>query len=63
MISKISGFEGNVSWDASKPDGQNLRQYDVTKLETLGFVPRHSLEEGLAKTYRWYAENVDIART
>jgi GDP-L-fucose synthase len=63
MISKISGFRGNVSWDASKPDGQNLRQYDVTKLEALGFVPRHSLEEGLTKTYQWYSENVDTART
>lgn len=63
LISKISGLRGEVLWDTSKPDGQNLRQYDVSKLAELGFVPRHSLEEGLQKTYQWFANNTDIART
>jgi GDP-L-fucose synthase len=63
LISKISGLRGEVHWDASKPDGQNLRQYDVSKLAALGFVPRHSLEEGLQKTYQWFANNTRIVRT
>lgn len=63
LIAKISGFSGDIIWDSTKPDGQNLRQYDVTKLAALGFVPRHTLEEGLAKTYQWFADHADTART
>lgn len=63
LIARISGFKGEVVWDASKPDGQNLRQYDVSKLAALGFVPRHSLEEGLEQTYQWFTDNAETART
>ena len=45
-----------VAWDASKPDGQLLRDYDVSALKGLGFQPEVSLEEGLRRTYQWYAD-------
>lgn len=53
---------GSVVWDADKPDGQLDRSYDVSRLRGLGFAPRHSLEDGLTATYRWYAENYPNVR-
>lgn len=62
-IQKVSGFEGDIVWDSTKPDGQHLREYDISKLESLGFKPAHSLEQGLDKTYRWFKDNIaDVRR-
>ncbi len=58
----ICGLEQAVEWDRTKPDGQKLREYDITKLRALGFEPRFSLEAALTETYRWYAMNVENAR-
>jgi GDP-L-fucose synthase len=44
-----------VEWDATKPDGQILRRYDVSKLQGLGFAPEFTLVEGVKYTYDWYA--------
>ena len=44
-----------VEWDDTKPDGQLLRRYDVSRLQALGFRPRVSLADGIARTYDWYA--------
>lgn len=62
LLSKISNFKGDLRWDESKPDGQNLRDYDTNKLKALGFKPRNSLEGGLAKTYRWFENNINTVR-
>ncbi|WP_033570735.1 GDP-L-fucose synthase family protein [Dickeya undicola] len=62
MLSKISNLKRSVNWDSSKPDGQYLRDYDVSNLRTIGFSPRYNLFEGLEKTYTWYKENNKIAR-
>lgn len=62
MISEISDFKGEVNWDATKPDGQNLRDYDIGKLGSLGFKPRYDLRQGLEKTYSWFKHNADCAR-
>ncbi|QUN69218.1 GDP-L-fucose synthase [Pseudomonas asiatica] len=56
-IKKVSGFTGDIVWDSSKPDGQHLRDYDISKLQEVGFKPEYSLEAGLAKTYHWFKEN------
>ena len=61
ILTKHAGVS-RVAWDASKPDGQLLRRYDVSKLHALGFVPQVSLDEGLAETYRWYAANFPSVR-
>ena len=54
-IKKLTGFEGTIVWDTSKPDGQPRRFYDMTKFENaLGYVPSTTLEEGLKKTIEWY---------
>lgn len=52
-----AGFEGEVVWDRSKPDGQANRAYDVSRLTALGFEPNWSLEKGLLETFEWYVDN------
>jgi GDP-L-fucose synthase len=57
-IKELTGFEGEIEWDTSKPDGQPRRFYDMTKFEkAVGYVPNTSLRVGLEQTIRWYEEN------
>lgn len=53
----VADFRGDVIWDSLKPDGQLARQYDVSRLRSLGFTPQYSLRDGLRETYQWYAAN------
>jgi GDP-L-fucose synthase len=53
-LQRVSGFSGEVVWDTSKPKGQQTRSYDVSRLQSLGWSPKVGLEEGLARTVRWY---------
>lgn len=55
LIKRAVGFEGEVVYDSSKPDGQPRRCLDVSKaLCAFGFAARTSLEEGIRKTVKWY---------
>jgi GDP-L-fucose synthase len=55
LISKIVGFEGEIKWDESKPDGQPRRCLVVSKAEEeFGFKAKVKFEEGLKKTIDWY---------
>ncbi|GAB1530056.1 MULTISPECIES: GDP-L-fucose synthase [Brevibacillus] len=54
-IKQLSGFQGEIEWDKTKPDGQPRRLLDVTKAkEHFGFVAQTSLLAGLEKTITWY---------
>jgi GDP-L-fucose synthase len=54
-IAELTGFDGELVWDGTKPDGQPRRCLDVTRArERLGFVAQTSLEDGLARTIEWY---------
>jgi GDP-L-fucose synthase len=56
----MTGFNGNIVWDRSQPDGQPRRMLDTRKAEEyFGFRARTSLEEGLKKTIQWYKENLE----
>lgn len=62
LIARLVGFEGDIVWDTSKPDGQPRRQLDVTRAkELLGFEARTTLEEGLRKTIDWYVDHREEA--
>lgn len=62
-IVELTGFRGRVIWDASRPDGQLRRQFDVRKaIRDLGFEATTSLSEGLRRTIAWYQENRALAR-
>lgn len=57
-ISELVGFEGDIIWDASKPNGQPRRFYDMSKFEkAFGYVPSTSLIDGLKTTIDWYEAN------
>jgi nucleoside-diphosphate-sugar epimerase len=57
LIAKLTGFRGEIRWQASKPDGQPRRRLDVTRaFEKFGFRAQTSLEDGLRRTIDWYEE-------
>lgn len=57
-IKTLTGFEGDIVWDTSRPDGQPRRFYDMSKFrEALGYVPSTSLRDGLIKTIKWFEQN------
>jgi GDP-L-fucose synthase len=58
LIAKSVGYEGEVAWDTTKPDGQPKRYLDVSRCkELLGFEAQISLEEGIKETIEWYRAN------
>lgn len=57
LMKKVSGFSGNILWDTSKPDGTPRKLLDVSKIHTLGWKHKITLEDGLKDTLRWYTEN------
>jgi GDP-L-fucose synthase len=57
-IAALTGFNGQIRWDSSKPDGQPRRCLDVSKAkEYFGFEAKTSFEKGLEETVKWYSEN------
>ncbi|MDI1482051.1 GDP-L-fucose synthase [Polyangium sp. y55x31] len=57
-IAKAVGYDGDIVWDTSRPNGQPRRMLDVSRArEWFGFEARTTLEEGLVKTIAWYEEN------
>lgn len=58
LIKRLSGFKGEMRWDASRPDGQPRRRLDVSRAEKeFGFRAKTDFETGLKKTIEWYKEN------
>lgn len=58
LIAELTGYEGKITWDASKPDGQPRRCLDVSRAEReFGFKAKTDFKEGLKKTIQWYEEN------
>ncbi|HEX3626177.1 MAG TPA: GDP-L-fucose synthase [Verrucomicrobiae bacterium] len=54
-IAELTGYQGKVVWDVSKPDGQLYKGFDVTRMkEILGYECRTSLRDGIRKTIDWY---------
>ncbi|MFN3308426.1 MAG: GDP-L-fucose synthase family protein [Anaerolineales bacterium] len=55
LIARLTGFEGKIVWDTSKPNGQPRRALDTSRAERFfGFHAQMSLEEGLRRTIEWY---------
>ncbi|MFV1997305.1 MAG: GDP-L-fucose synthase family protein [Acidiferrobacterales bacterium] len=51
LIKTVVGFEGNIDWDQSKPDGTPRKLLDISKISQLGWKAEHSLKEGIRKAY------------
>lgn len=62
LVKKTVGFEGEIVWNTRMPDGTPRKLTDVTKLHGLGWKHKVKLEEGVAKAYAWFCENVEQAR-
>ncbi|MGZ3420124.1 MAG: GDP-L-fucose synthase family protein [Polyangiales bacterium] len=62
-IARLVGYQGRITWDSTKPDGQMLKGFDVTRMkEWLHYECPTPLEEGLRKTIAWFEENRASAR-
>ena len=57
LIKEVVGFEGELLFDESKPDGMAQKLLDVSKINSLGWKAEIGLREGIEATYRWYCEN------
>jgi GDP-L-fucose synthase len=57
LICDIVGFDGALSWDATKPDGTPRKLLDITKLQSLGWKPSIPLRDGISQTYKWFLAN------
>lgn len=56
-VQSVVGFEGELVFDASRPDGTPRKLLDVSRLAALGWTPSIGLREGLEATYRWFLES------
>ena len=58
LVVKAVGFEGEVAFDASKPDGTMRKLIDVSKLHSLGWHHHVEIEDGVAKLFQWYKQSL-----
>ena len=58
LIKDIVGYEGEIVFDSSQPDGTPKKLCDVTKLNSLGWKSKTSLRNGIELTYQWYLDNL-----
>lgn len=62
-VRDIVGFDGEIHWDKSKPDGTPRKLLDVSNIKRLGWEPRVGLREGIRQTYAWFVAHArDVAR-
>ncbi len=57
ILGQITGCSNNIIYDPSKPNSANYRAFDLQLIENLGFQCQFNIEQGLAKTYKWYIDN------
>jgi GDP-L-fucose synthase len=62
LVLSAIGYRGRLEFDSTKPDGTPRKLLDVTRLTDLGWKPRISLENGIARTYAWFKEHSADAR-
>ena len=61
LIAEVTGYEGQIVFDPSKPDGTPRKLLDVSRAKSLGWRFRTGLREGLRRTYQWFQENAVAA--
>ena len=59
LVVKAVGFEGEVAFDSSKPDGTMRKLIDVSKLHSLGWHHHVEIEDGVAKLFQWYKSSLE----
>jgi len=59
-IAEVIGYKGDFTYDLSKPEGMKRKLCSIQKQSQLGWEPKHSLKEGLEKTYQYYLKNYAV---
>ena len=62
MIQDIVGFNGNIIWDNTYPDGTIERSMDITSISQAGWIPQITLKGGIKETYEWFVKNYNVIR-
>jgi GDP-L-fucose synthase len=62
MVARVTGFQGQIETDPTKPDGTMRKLMDVSRLAAMGWQARIGLEDGVSETYDWFRENIEKAR-
>lgn len=62
-VAKVTGFQGDLVFDATKPDGAPRKLMDVSRLASLGWRASINLEDGLRNAYQWFLDNQDDLRS
>lgn len=62
LVAKVTGFNGEILFDSSKPDGTKRKVLNVSKLNKVGWKPKISLEDGLTHTYQWFVDHSEHLR-
>ena len=60
-VASVVGFDGQIEWDTSKPDGMPRKLLDTSRINALGWRPTITLRDGVASTYDWYVNNYEAA--
>ncbi|MGG7058151.1 GDP-L-fucose synthase [Clostridium tertium] len=60
LIKEVVGYEGEIVWDSTKPDGTPRKLLDVSRLEKAGWKYKMELKDGIREAYKWFIENVEI---
>jgi GDP-L-fucose synthase len=63
LLREVVGFQGDLVFDPSKPDGVPRKLLDSSRVQAMGWQAKTDLRVGLEKTYAWFVENIDQART
>lgn len=58
-IQKITGHQGEIEWDKTKPDGTPRKVMDISKLNSIGWHYEIDLEQGIKETYQWFLDNIE----
>lgn len=57
LMCEVVGFDGELAWDTTKPDGTPRKLLDISKIRALGWKPAITLRDGIARTYEWFRTN------
>jgi GDP-L-fucose synthase len=56
MVKEIVGFEGELLWDTTKPNGTMKRPLNINKIKKMGWFPKVNLYDGIVATFEWYKQ-------
>ena len=57
LVAEVEGYEGEIHWDTTKPNGTPRKLMDGSLMQKLGWEPKIGLREGIGATYEWFVEH------